>query len=65
MDFIKNFPDFMKYQESKNNNIFNIQAFLRTPEQINNYIEIIKKKLKAHTIKVGLESHCITQPSKF
>ena len=49
-DFIKNFPDFMKYQESKNNNIFNIQAFLRTPEQINNYIEIIKKKLKAHNI---------------
>ena len=32
-DFIKNFPDFIKYQESSDNNIIDIQEKLRIPEK--------------------------------
>ena len=50
-DFIKHFPDFMKYQESNDINIFDIQNNLGIPEQINAYMNIIRDKLLTHNIK--------------
>ena len=50
-DFIKHFPDFMKYQEFNGINIFDIQNNLGIPEQINAYMNIIRDKLLTHNIK--------------
>ena len=50
-DFIKHFPDFMKYQEFNGINIFDIQNNLGIPEKINAYMNIIRDKLLTHNIK--------------
>ena len=48
--FPKKFPNLVKYQEMQDADIFEIQEQLKFPEQIQKYIDLIKKYLKNYNV---------------
>ena len=50
-NFPKKFPNLVKYQEMQDADIFEIQNKLHFPEQIQKYIELIRKYLKIHNVQ--------------
>jgi hypothetical protein len=48
--FPKKFPNLVKYQEMQDADIFEIQEKLKFPEQIQKYIDLIRKSLKSHNV---------------
>ena len=50
-NFPKKFPNLVKYQEMQDADIFEIQNKLHFPEQIQKYIELIRKYLRIHNVQ--------------
>ena len=50
-NFPKKFPNLVKYQEMQDADIFEIQNKLKFPEQIQKYIELIRKYLRIHNVQ--------------
>ena len=50
-NFPKKFPNLVKYQEMQDADIFDIQEKLKFPDQIQKYIELIRKYLKNHNVQ--------------
>ena len=48
--FPKKFPNLVRYQEMQDADIFEIQEQLKFPEQIQKYIDLIRKYLKAYNV---------------
>jgi len=50
-NFPKKFPNLVKYQEMQDADIFEIQSRLHFPEQIQKYIDLIRKYLKNYNVQ--------------
>ena len=50
-NFPKKFPNLVKYQEMQDADIFEIQNKLHFPQQIQKYIELIRKYLRIHNVQ--------------